>query len=226
MKDYLADEEVYTSPPWMLLLISLMLVLLTFFIFLTTFAETDKEKIEVFKKYFRQTLSMPKVERKGTPSITDIGGPVEPIQNIINRMKSQGINKKLMDDFLTLAQIKDLQVMDGKKGVVVILPEVAYFQEGTKNLTENSKKFLERISYLVYELPYLVEIKGYALSKVPPRYRDPLEFSARRAIEVYNYFLEKEIPPIKLKVSGRGDAFEKSSVPQNKVEISFKEADL
>jgi flagellar motor protein MotB len=226
MKDYFAEEDVRGTPPWMTLFLSLMLVLLTLFIFLTSFAETDKAKIAMFKKHFRKSLLIPEEERRGTPSITDIGGPVEPIRNIINRMKSEGINKKLMDDFLTLNQIKDLQVMDGKSGVSVILPEVAYFEDGKKDLTQKSKQFLSRITFLVLDLPYLVEIKGYCTAGVPDGMKDSLEFSARRAAEVYNYFLEKEVPAVKLKVSGCGDAFGESNVPQNKVEIIFKEAEL
>lgn len=226
MKHYLDDEQVHVSPPWMPLFLSLMLVLLTLFIFLTTFAEKDKAKIEAFKKHFRESLLMPEKERKGTPSIIDLGGPVEPVRAIVNRMKSEGINKKLMDDFLTLNEIMDLQVMDGTRGVAVILPEVATFEEGKKDLSRKSRRFLNGIAYLVSELPYLVEIKGYATSRVPAGFTDALEFSARRAAEVYNYFLEKDIPPVKLKVSGCGDAFEGSGVPQDKVEIIFKEAEL
>lgn len=225
MKHYFDDEQVHTSPTWMPLFLSLMLVLLTLFIFLTTFAEKDKVKVEVFKKHFRESLLMPEKERMGTPSVTDIGGPVEPVQAIVNRMKSEGINKKLMDDFLTLNEIKDLQVRDGKNGVAVILPETAVFEPEKKDLTRQSRQFLNSISYLVSELPYLVEIKGYAAG-VPAGFNDSLEFSARRAAEVYNYFLEKDIAPVKLKVSGCGDAFEGSGVPQDKVEIIFKEAEL
>ncbi|MCP5104786.1 MAG: OmpA family protein [bacterium] len=226
MKHYHDDEQERVSPPWMPLFISLMLVLLTLFIFLTTFAEKDKAKIETFKKHFRKTLLMPEPERRGIPSISDMGGPIEPIRAIINRMKSKGINKKLMDDFLTLNQIMDLEVMDGKRGVSVTVPEVAYFDAAKTDLTKKSKQFLDRISFLVVDLPYLVEIKGYAVTDVPPGFKDALEFSAKRASEVYNYFLAKDVPPVKLKVSGCGDAFEGTGVPQDKVEIIFKEAEL
>lgn len=227
MKRYRDDEQVHVSPPWMPLFLSLMLVLLTLFIFLTTFAESDKAKIEAFKRHFRESLLMPNErERKGAQSIIDLGGPVEPVRAIVNRMKSRGINKKLMDDFLTLNEIKDLQVMDGTRGVAVILPEVATFESGKKDLTRKSQRFLDSIAYLVSELPYLVEIKGYATSNVPAGFTDALEFSARRAAAVYNHFLSKDIAPVKLKVSGCGDAFEGSGVPQDKVEIIFKEAEL
>lgn len=230
MKDYYGDEDMKILGvwPWMPLFISLGLVLLTLFIFLTSFAEKDKVKIDIFKRSFKENLSMPEESPKGSrfgPGM-DMGENTEPIRNVINRMKSRGIDKKLMDEFLTLTQVKDLEVMEGNKGVCVILPEVVAFQEGKKELSERAKSFLSRITYLVSQLPYLVEIKGYSTSKITPGFRDPLEFSAKRAAEVYNYFLAKEINPEKLKVSGCGDAFADSRKSQDKVEIIFKEAEL
>lgn len=230
MKDYFGDEDMKILGvwPWMPMFISLGLVLLTLFIFLTTFAEKDKVKIDIFKRSFKESISLPEENRRGSrfgPDM-DMGENTEPIRNIVNRMKSSGINKKLMDEFLTLNQVKDLEVMEGNKGVCVILPEVVTFQEGKKELTDRAKGFLSRITYLVSELPYQVEIKGYAASKITPGFRDPLEFSAKRAAEVYNYFLAKEITPEKLKVSGCGDAFANSRKSQDKVEIIFKEAEL
>ncbi|MCX6580515.1 MAG: OmpA family protein [Candidatus Aminicenantes bacterium] len=230
MKNYYGGEDMKILGvwPWMPLFISLGLVLLTLFIFLTTFAEKDKVKIDIFKRSFKAHLLMPEENRRGGRAglETDMGQNTEPIRNIVNRMKSRGINKKLMDEFLTLNQVKDLEVIEGLKGVCVILPEVVTFREGKKELSQRAKGFLSRIAYLVYELPYLVEIKGYAAAKITPGFRDPLEFSAKRAAEVYNYFLAKEITPEKLKVSGCGDAFANGRKPQDKVEIIFKEAEL
>lgn len=228
MKKYYQDElqDSQSRPPWMTMFISLMLVLLTLFIFLVTFTEMDKSKVEFFKQFFRESMLMPELNREGRMSITDLGTPVEPVKAIINRMKSNGINKKLMDDFLTLNQIKDFDVVDGKRGVVVVLPEVAIFEQDKSNLTRQSRQYLSSISFLVSQLPYLVEVKGYASQTVPLGYTDALEFSARRASVVYDYFLQEGVAPVKLKVSGCGDAFGQSSVSQDKVEIVFKEAEL
>lgn len=107
--------------------ISLMLVLLTIFIFLTTYTKGSKTKIQKFKEQFRRSLMLPGEGGNGAYSITDLGNPDNPARVLINRMKSKGINKKLMDDFLTLNQIKDMEVRDGERGVSIILPEVVGF---------------------------------------------------------------------------------------------------
>jgi outer membrane protein OmpA-like peptidoglycan-associated protein len=141
-------------------------------------------------------------------------------------MKSKGINKKLMDDFLTLSQIKDMEVRDGERGVSIILPEVVGFVPGKNQLTDQAVRFLDTVVILADELPYLVEIKGYSTGTIPPGYTDPLEFSAKRAALVYSYFINREVEPVKLKVTGCGDAFKDSDVPQDKVELIFKTEDL
>lgn len=228
MKDYYRENEMGETnrPPWMTMFISLMLVLLTMFIFLTTFTDTDKKRVEIFRRYFRKTLAVPGEYRMGRSSVTDIGTGVEPVQALIHRMKSTGISKVLMDEFLTVSQIKGLNVMDGKNGLVVIMPEAALFEKDSAALTEKSERYLGGISYLLSQLPYLVEIKGYCGSKIPAGFADSLEFSARRADVVYRYFIREGVAPEKLKVSGQGDALSGGAAPADKVEIILKEAEL
>jgi len=230
MKDYFEEETSGetpgTRPAWMPMFISLMLVLLTIFIFLTTYTRGSKTKIQTFKEQFRRSLMLAGKGGTGAYSITDLGNPDNPARVLINRMKSKGINKKLMDDFLTLNQIKDMEVRDGERGVSIILPEVVGFVTGKNQLTDRAVRFLDTVVILADELPYLVEIKGYSTETVPPGYTDPLEFSAKRAALVYNYFINKEVEPVKLKVSGCGDTFKDSDVGQDKVELIFKTEDL
>ena len=64
-----------------------------------------------------------------------VGTPEEPARTLINRMKSKGINKKLMDDFLTLNQVKDPVARDGQRGISIILPEVVGFVPGKNEIT-------------------------------------------------------------------------------------------
>lgn len=230
MKDYFEEETAAetagTRPAWMPMFIALIMVLLTIFIFLTTYTRGSKTKIKMFKEQFRRSLMLAGKGGSGAYSITDLGTADNPAQVLVNRMKSKGINKKLMDDFLTLNQIKDMDVRDGKRGVSIILPGVVGFVPGKNQLTDQAVEFLDTVAILADELPYLVEIKGYAAGTVPAGYSDPLEFSAKRAALVYNYFIDKNVNPVKLKVSGCGDAFKDSDVGQDKVELIFKTEDL
>lgn len=230
MKNYFeeepANENPGTNPAWMPMFISLMLVLLTIFIFLVTYTKGSHTKIQLFRKHFRRSLMLTGEGGNGVRSITDLGTWDSPVRVLINRMKSKGINKKLMDDFLTLSQIKDMEVRDGKRGISIILPEVVGFVPGKNQLTDQAVRFLDKVVMLADELPYMVEIKGYSTEMVPLGYSDPLEFSVKRAALVYSYFINREVEPVKLKVSGCGAAFKDSDVPQDKVELIFKTEDL
>lgn len=205
--------------------ISMVMVILTIFIYLTTFAESDKQKIKIFKEHYRDILFSGK-GNTGKTSLEDIGTGQNPLNALINRMRSKGINKKLMDEFLTLNEIRDLSVVGGKRGVSVTLPEVVAFEPGKNELTVKMMQYLDSLVYLASELPYLVEVKGYSTGNVPHGYTDALEFSAKRAHTVYAYFLGKGIAGGKMKVSGCGIAFKDSSVAQDKVEITFKSPEL
>jgi flagellar motor protein MotB len=201
-EEEISDETPGTRSVWMPMFISLLLVLLTIFIFLTTYTRGSKTKVQTFKEQFRRSLMLVGKGGKGTRSITDLGTQYNPARVLINRMKSKGINKKIMDDFLTLNQIKDMEVRDGERGVSIILPEVVGFVPGKNQLTDQAARFLDTVVILADELPYLVEIKGYSTETVPIGYTDPLEFSAKRAALVYNYFINKEVEPVKLKSQG------------------------
>lgn len=112
-------------------------------------------------------FNLPSLEgRKGAGSITERGSPGNPAQVLINRMKSKGINKKLMDDFLTPSQIKDMEVRDGDPGVSINRPEVVGLVPGKNQLTGQAVRFLDTVVILTDELLYLVEIKGYSNGKV------------------------------------------------------------
>lgn len=225
MKNYYAVKDEHNAPVWMPVFISLMLVLLTIFIFLTTFSESDKTKVRIFKENYRNQLFHTGKSSAGIDAILDSGTGEDPLSRIVNRMKSKGINKNIMDEFLTLKQIKELPVLGGDRGVSIVLPDVVAFEPGVNRLTDKAVEYLESIAYLVSELPNSVEIKGYS-SGAHTGAEDALEFSAQRAFLVFDFFVQKNIAAAKMKVSGCGDAFEGSGVAQDKVEIIFKSPEL
>ncbi len=96
--DFEEESRDHAAPQWLTLFISLMLVLLTLFIFLTTFIKDDKRKIRDFREEFKKSLMLPGKGDRGAFAITDIGTEDDPVQRLVNRMKSKGINKKIPTD--------------------------------------------------------------------------------------------------------------------------------
>ncbi len=228
MKIYQLDDNSIDKSQRTLLL-SLMLILLSLFIFLTSFTETDKKKIEIFKEHFNRSIMLTGKGNIGKNSITEFGKNIDPLNNIINKMRSESINRKLMVKYLTLNNIKDLTVYNGMSGIVLVLPEVIRFRKNRMVLDFTAKKYLSKILYLVKDLPYEVEIRGYSskegisdVSKIPDS-RDILKDSALRAMLVYKYFIGNGVSPAKLFVSGYGNSISKENALKDKVEILFKE---
>jgi flagellar motor protein MotB len=214
-------EEV--KPAWLPIFISLMIVLLTLMVFLITFSESDSEKIKIFKRFLRENLML--VDKKSELNDRVFGDEQNPLKALINRMKAEGINKRLMDNYLTIAQIKKIRILDGEDGVCIILPERILFKEGSTKITRETVRPLNEVLPLVMDLPYIVEIRGYASIGEGKNFIDSLEFSSQRAYSIYQYFVSKGVAAEKLTVTGYGDNFSENGKKNNKVEIVFKEQD-
>jgi flagellar motor protein MotB len=226
VKDYFAAESVPRTPRWLYIYLSVILKFLTVFIFLYTFTEKDLNKVRIFKENFKKGLVLFGSGGGGRESVVEISG-ADPLESLVNQMKSQGINVRLMTQFLTGPQIKTLQVREGQGGTVVVIPEAIVFSPGSLEIPPGSRPLLERLELLIYNLSYLVEINGYAGSGPAPLAADPLELSARRAMAVYNYFIARGIHPLKLKAGGFGDAFAVTGGGSpDKVELAFKSPEL
>ena len=222
MKEYFEFEE--TKPAWLTMFLSLMLVLITLFVFLTTYTEHNKSKIEIFKNHFKQSLVLIGKGQGGKKSIVD-NSEIDPLKEILNRMKSEGLSVKLMKEFLNQQQIKELDVKQGRNGIVIVLPKTIGFSDNSFNLNKKVLSYLNKIAYLASDLPYLVEIRGYSGNVLPKGVKDEFELSLKRALEVYKYFINKGINPVKLKVSGCG-IDNSDNKNKDRVEIIFKEISL
>ncbi len=218
-------EEDYTKPAWLTIFLSLMLVLITLFVFLSTYTEHDKSKIEIFRNHFKQSLVLSGKGQGGKRSIID-NSTVEPLDEILNRIKGEGLSVKLMNEFLNQQKIKELKVKRGERGVVVVLPvSIGFDNNKSVNLNKKILPYLNKIAFLAADLTYLVEIKGYSGNKIPKGIKDELELSSRRALAVYDFFIKKGVNPVKLKVTGCGYDNSKSE-NKDRVEIAFKEISL
>jgi flagellar motor protein MotB len=221
-------QETETSSGWMMVFISLLLVLLALFVFLTTFTEPGSSvKVRVFRESFRKSLLISSNNSKQIQALfQEIMPWQKEISRVVKKIKATGLNQPLMDEFLTVADIEGLTINQGKNGVSLIFPEAIRFYDQSLELRQPSRLLLAKIAYLAADVPYLVEIRGYANPQYPKGFSSALEFSARRAAVVYQLFIEKQVNPWKLKVSGFGDAFYSEKESQDKVEIIFKELEL
>jgi len=224
MKIYYDLNEASEFKSQRTLLLSLMLILLSLFIFLTSFTESDKKKIKIFKKNFNKSIMFSGKGNIGKESITEFGDNGDPLSNILKKMKSENINVKLTVKYLTLKNIKDMKVYKGKNGLVLVLPETIMFRKRGNSLDFTAKKYLSKILFLVKDLPYEVEIRGYSSGKgLNNDYKRILKDSANKAMAVYEFFIGNGVAPEKLFVSGYGKLTDPNRLFSDRVEILFKE---
>ncbi len=234
MKQYEVDNFEDSNKSQRTLLLSLMLILLSLFIFLTTFTESDRKKIEIFKRHYNKSLMFSGEGTVGKESVVDSNEGGDPLFSLLKRIKSENINRELMVKYLTLQEIKDLEVFEGISGVVLVLPQVVRFRKGRYELDYTAKKYLSKILFLVKDLPFEVELRGYSSREgfVDDQLKEEVEAvsdrvllkdSARRAMVVYEYFIGNGVSPEKIFVSGYGDSISDDHAVKDKVEILFKE---
>lgn len=206
-----------------LVFLSLLLVLITFFLVLTRFVEPDPAKVSRFKKhystflFFNQQVS---VDKEATQA-PDIFSESDPLISLVNRMKASGITEPLMNQYLTLLDIKNLKVVSGESGLVIRLPRTIKLDGDTGRLTNEEKESLGNLRVLFMELPFIIEIKGVGYQKNDQPSFQSLELSVTAAQTVYNHLIKMGVIPDKLKVSGMID--DGKAEPVTDIEISFRE---
>ncbi len=210
--------------PWMPIFLSLMLVLLTLFVFLSTYTEKDPQRVRIFRENFKKAFVLLGSGSAGAKAVREVRGG-DPLQALVNRLQWEALSDEHMERFLDLAQIKELQVARGERGVTVVVPERIGFGPGA-DLLPAARSALTRIAWLASVIPYQVQVTAHCGAGVPPGAGDALEYSARRGTAVYRFLLQRGVSPVKLKVTARGDALARGRADDNRVEIAFQEPQL
>ncbi len=206
-----------------LVFLSLLLVLITFFIVLTRFVETDPQKVDRFKRNYSHSLFFvePGKGKKQIEQQAEIFVETDPLQTLINRMKAIGLTEPLMNQFLNMNEIKVLNVISGESGLVLRLPEPIRLFGDTLALSDEGRKILERLKVLFVELPYIIEIKGVGIQREGALTFKTLELGVTASQCVYRQLLLMGVLPDKIKISGTVDA--QVSNEGSYIELAFRE---
>ena len=200
----LSDKRENDMP---VLFLSLLLVLITFFIVLTRFVETDSSKVAHFSREYNAQLFFG-VREKAVAAVgmrQEQGNEYNPLQSLVNRMKSIGITEPLMNEYLTVNKIKELKVISGEEGIVLRLPQPLNFEAQDTVLSERSRNILNKLKVLFVELPYIIEVKGVGLRKTDEDLFPVLEAGVAVSQTVYRQLINMGVMPEKIKISGTTD---------------------
>ncbi|MGR3310244.1 MAG: OmpA family protein [Candidatus Brocadiales bacterium] len=183
-------EEKLTGPD-MLSFTGMMLILLAFFIVLSTMAEDKKtERMKSAQRSFVESLDSYGLSRvlawkKGIVNIDRIGA-----DNTYPMVKEE----ELMDNGALCTMIEnELKVTYRRTDSKVVIPTPIAFEPKEAKLSPTSEDFLNRLIKLVKNRPCKIIIEGHVDNSFIPseRYSTSWELSAARATSVAQYLHEK-----------------------------------
>jgi chemotaxis protein MotB len=182
-----SDEN--SSGGWEIIYSGFAMILLCFFIMLSSFSSIEEAKVLKFVKSFTKAVSILSGGIK-----LDSGNIVVPMSADMVDSDSQlaGLYQKLK----TLAEHRkleqDVAIDYSSKGLVMRLSDHALFDLGAADISPKALPLLQKVSAIIAESPYEVRVEGHTddLPIKTARYPSNWELSTARAVNVLRYFIE------------------------------------
>ncbi len=208
-------DERKSNNRWLTLYISMILIVLTFFISLSAYSIRTFEKMKKFQKAYNKSLIFSKGKGRGKVSITDFGNG-DRLSIIINDLREKGISEKKMNEYLKESDLINLGIRVGDNGYTLTVPTKVLFVNESE-IDPKSYIYLTKIGYLIKYLPYYAYIEGYVLSgeKVSG---NRWEVASKRAYSVYKFFLSMGVVKEKMIIAG----FSKNIAENSYLKIRFE----
>ena len=189
---------------WQIVYTGFILIMLSFFILLTSFASLDPSKITRFVDSFSNAVNVLEQGKQLDAGniILESDMSVFPKENLIGELFEK-IRQVSVDQGLD-----DVLLQHTSKGVVMTLKDSLLFDSGKSEFSSSAYGRLEKIGRLIQTVNVPVEIEGYSDS-LPirnQRFESNWELSTARAVNVLRYLIEKQhIDPNKLSAVGYGE---------------------
>lgn len=189
---------------WMSTYTDLMILLLTFFVLLLSLSTIDKKRKRValnslvgafgFKPGGQSILGKP----KGT-NITTGSAPLVPEDIQFETLRNIALKHGLKSDLTTNTQLDR---------TVIVLKNTVLFDHKSSSLQEGGKEYLSELAETLKEGEQLIELRGYVDSSESILEDDPFRasmiLSSKRALTLFDFFVEKGLPPGDIVAHGFG----------------------
>jgi len=190
---------------WEIVYTGFVLILLCFFIMLSSFATMEEAKVMQFVRSFAKAVSIFPGGLKFEP-----GQAVLPESADVVKFKDE--LAKVSEDLEILIQQTELEdqisLSFSREGLVMQLSEQALFDSGMANLSPEAVPLLQKIGEIIKTTAYDVRIEGHT-DNVPihtQKYPSNWELSTARAVSVLRYFVEThKVSPLRLSAEGFGE---------------------
>jgi chemotaxis protein MotB len=181
---------------WQPVYTGFVLIMLCFFVMLTSFASLQKSKVAQFVKSFSNAVR-----------VFQGGQNLEPGQTMMNSdavvVDKENQLARLFEKVnfhRRQAGLAHLDIVQTPKGVVITLSDKMLFDSGEASFSHNARPLLNKIATIIQRIKVPVEIEGHT-DDVPiasPQYPSNWELSTARAVNVLRYLAEKRGVDLKL----------------------------
>lgn len=187
---------------WEIVYSGFVLILLCFFIMLSSFSTMEEAKVMQFVKSFINAVSiLPRGVKfdQGNVVVNDSADIVEykeQLAKIFNRLEDLASEFHLE---------KEISLALTRKGLIMRLSEYTLFDSGAADIRAEALPLLQKVGAIISKTAYQIRIEGHT-DNVPihtERYPSNWELSTARAVNVLRYFIKNHsIDPRRLAAEG------------------------
>ena len=190
---------------WQIVYSGFAMILLCFFIMMSSFSTMEEAKIMRFVKSFVDAVGILPGGVKFDPGTTVLPGSADIVDS--NDQLAQ-IFSELEKINESLKKENDITVAYSSKGLVMRLSDRALFDVGVAAISPQAVPLLEEVGGIIARTNFEVRIEGHS-DDMPihtPQFPSNWELSTARAVNVLRYFLETgEISSHRLSAVGFGE---------------------
>jgi chemotaxis protein MotB len=196
------DSDGSPGGRWEIVYSGFVLILLCFFIMLSSFSTMEAGKVMRFVKSFTSAVSLLPEGVKFEPGLAVMSDSAEMVD-------LESSLAKIFDNLEELAQQFNLQdqitLAFTHEGLVMRLSEHALFDLGAADIAIEAQPLLQKIGAIISRTDYLIRIEGHTdnLPIHTALFPSNWELSTARAVNVLRYFIENHnIDPRRLAAEG------------------------
>ena len=206
LKKRSAKPNNETGGGWEIVYTGFILILLCFFIMLSSFATMEKSKIAQFVRSFVDAVSV-LPSGSGFEENKEIVAPSREIVDLEDELAK--IHKELQKyrTGSNLSLKSHIEIEKTREGVVLRLADHALFEIGSARIAADARPLLDEIGSILLKTRLSVRIEGHTddLPIATREYPSNWELSTARAVTVLRYLLaECSVPAKRLSAAGYG----------------------
>jgi chemotaxis protein MotB len=201
------DEPPQGAPEWMVTFADLMSLLLTFFVLLLSFSNTEIIKFRTMAGSVRNALGL-----KSEFDLSDLPTGTKLLPYLDPKEGKGGPSEKevqgQLQEMLSESEMKDIGTVEiTPRGVVLRLKGDVLFDSGSAEIKPPVRPFLDRLAGYITTVPEPIDVEGHT-DNVPiatETYPSNWELSAARAGRAARLLVDRDVPGRRLRAVGLAD---------------------